>query len=85
MSKKYLKEIVENIDFNSCIELFYNDIDIEEDSLQNSRRVRRNKHERTRLSIMEILKSNKSLSYKEAEVIAKDIYGTNGKMFMIAL
>ncbi|QQY79838.1 hypothetical protein EDD65_10773 [Keratinibaculum paraultunense] len=77
MSKKYLEEIVENIDFNSCIELFYKDIDIGEDSLQKiAEELKKINTEEKDLSIIEILKSNKSLSYKEAEVIAKDIYGT---------
>lgn len=77
MSKKYLKEIVENIDFNSCIELFYKDIDIGEDSLQKiAEELKKINTEEKDLSIIEILKSNKSLSYKEAEAIAKHIYGT---------
>lgn len=77
MSKRYLKEIVENIDFNSCIELFYRNIDIEEDSLQRiAEGLKEISKDEQDISIMELLKSNRDLSYKEAETIARDIYGT---------
>jgi len=33
-SKMYLKEIVENLDFDSCIMLMGRDIDLKKDSLQ---------------------------------------------------
>lgn len=74
-SKRYLKEIVENLDFDSCTQLLNGDIDINEGSLQKVAEalseIKDNKH----ISIKEILKLTRKLSYKEAETISKDIYG----------
>lgn len=77
MSKRYLEEIVENIDFDSCIQLLHRDIDIGEDSLQRVveglKEINKDKKD---MSLAELLKLNRSLSYREAEIIARDIYGT---------
>ena len=77
MSKRYLEEIVENIDFDSCIKLLHKDIDIGEDSLQKiAEGLKEINREEQDISLIELFKSNKKLGYKEAEKIAKDIYGT---------
>ncbi len=76
MSKKYLKEIVENIDFDSCIKLLDMDIDLKEDSLQKVlEALIEAKGETKDLTFKELLNFNGKLSYKEAEAIAKKIYG----------
>lgn len=76
MSKKFLKEIIENIDFDSCISLMDKGIDIKEDSLQKiAETLIEIKDEKKNLSLKKLLKLNRKLSYKEAEIIAKEIYG----------
>ena len=76
MSKKYLNEIVENMDFDSCIKLLDKGIDLKEDSLQKiAEALSKVKEEGKDLSLRELLKLNRKLTYKEAETIAKDIYG----------
>ena len=76
MSKKYLKEIVENIDFNSCIKLLDEDLDLKNDSLQKiAKALEKIKEDDKELSFKEVLRLNRKLSYKEAEIIAKEIYG----------
>lgn len=76
ISKKYLKEIVENIDFDSCIKLLDRDIDFKKDSLQKVAKALQEINEQTqKLSFKELLNLNRKLSYKEAETIGKQIYG----------
>ena len=76
MSKKYLEEVVENLDLDSSIKLLDRGIDIEEDSLQKIvEALVEIKNEEKDLSILEILGLDRKLNYKEAETIAKDIYG----------
>ncbi|HHV38990.1 MAG TPA: flagellar hook-length control protein FliK [Tepidimicrobium sp.] len=81
ISKKYLKEIIHNIDFDSCVKLLDMDIDLEEDSLQKVAKALAYVNGRDgSLSIGEILRLDRELSYGEAKRIARDIYGrTMGK------
>lgn len=76
ISKRYLKEIVEGIDFDSCIKLLDNGIDLKEDSLQKiAKALSQIKNEKKDLSLKELFKLDRKLSYKEAERIGKEIYG----------
>ncbi len=76
MSKKYLEEIIHNIDFDSCVKLLDMNIDLEEDSLQKiAKALAQIKESDEKLSLKELLNLDRKLSYKEAEEIAKDIYG----------
>lgn len=81
MSKKYLSVIIENIDFDSCIKLMDKGIDLKEDSLQKiAETLIEVKDGKNSLSFKELIKLNRKLSYREAEIIAKEIYGrTMGK------
>ncbi|MBZ2175444.1 DUF6240 domain-containing protein [Schnuerera sp. xch1] len=75
-SKKYLKEIVDNIDFDSCIKLLDRGVDLKEDSLQKiAQGLSEIKDKGKELSFKEILKLSRKLGYKEAEIIARNIYG----------
>ena len=76
MSKKYLEEIVENLDFDNSIKLLDRGIDIEGDSLQKIADALLDiESEKKDLSLLEILGLDRRLNYKEAESIAKEIYG----------
>ncbi|NLJ77865.1 MAG: hypothetical protein GX329_00735, partial [Tissierellia bacterium] len=76
MSKKYLKEIVHNIDFETCVKLLDMDIDLDGDSLEKvARALQRLNEDDGRIHIRNILGLDRKLTYSEAEVIAKDIYG----------
>lgn len=76
MSKKYLEEIVENLDLETLIKLLEKGIDIEVDSLQKIQEALEEiKNEEKNLSLVEILGLDRKLNYKEAEIIAKKIYG----------
>lgn len=76
MSNKYLKQIIQNIDFDSCVKLVDMKIDLEEDSLQKIANALSDVKEKDgNLSLKELLKLDRKLNYKEAEEIAKDIYG----------
>lgn len=74
-SKRYLKEIIENLDFDSCIKLLDKNINLKEDSLQKIAQALSEIKGNSSFSIKEILKSSRKLSYEEAEQIAVDIYG----------
>lgn len=76
MSKKYLEEIVENLDLDSSIKLLDRGINIEEDSLQKiADALVEIKNENKDFSLLEILGLDRKLNYKEAKTIAKEIYG----------
>lgn len=76
MSKKYLEEIVENLDLETSIKLLDRGIDLKEDSLQKiAEELAEIKSEKKDLSLLEILGLDRSINYKEAEIIAKEIYG----------
>lgn len=76
MSKKYLEEIVENLDLETSIKLLDRGIDLKEDSLQKiAEALAEIKREKKDLSLLEILGLDRSINYKEAEIIAKEIYG----------
>lgn len=76
MSKKYLEEIVENLDLETSIKLLDRGIDLKEDSLQKiAEALAEIKSEKKDLSLLEILGLDRSINYKEAEIIAKEIYG----------
>lgn len=76
MSKKCLEEIIENIDFDSCIKLIDKGIDLKEDSLQKiAENLIEIKNEKRGISFKELIGLDRKLSYKEAEIIAEEIYG----------
>lgn len=76
MSKKYLEDIIENIDFESCIKLMDKGIDFGEDSLQKiADALMEVKGEERGFSFKELIGLERRLSYKEAEAIANEIYG----------
>ncbi|GFN36738.1 DUF6240 domain-containing protein [Tepidimicrobium xylanilyticum] len=74
-SKKYLEEIIKNLDFESCIKLMEKGIDLKGDSLQKIAEALLEIKEDKGLSFKELIKLDRKLSYKEAESIAKKIYG----------
>ena len=74
-SKRYLREIINNIDFDSCIKLLEENIDLKEDSLQKISKALSDIKDDESFSIREMLKFKESLSYREAEQIAEKIYG----------
>ncbi|SHD76090.1 DUF6240 domain-containing protein [Schnuerera ultunensis] len=76
MSKKYLGEIIENIDFDSCIQLMERGINLKEDSLQKiAETLIEIKDIKRDISFKDLIRFDRKLSYKEAEIIAKEIYG----------
>lgn len=76
MSKEYLEEIVDNMDYDSCIKLIDRDINLKEDSLQKiAESLLEVKGKRENLSLKERLKLDRDLNPKEAEAISKEIYG----------
>ena len=76
MSKRYLSEIVDNLDLETSIKLLDRGIDIEEDPLQKIvEALGEIKNESKELSLLEILGLDRKLNYKEAEAIAKEVYG----------
>jgi len=77
-SKEYLKEIVENLDFDTCIKLIERNIDLKEDSLQKIVRALKEIKDARKSSIKDLMKLTRKLTYKEAQSIAEDIY--NRKM-----
>lgn len=75
MSKRYLNEIIENIDFDTYIKLTDKGIDLKEDSLQKiAEALSYIKEDEKNYSIKKLLNLHRKLSYKEAETIAKEIY-----------
>lgn len=77
-SKAYLKEIVEGLDFDSCIKLIERNIDFEKDSLQKIAETLKEIKDLKKTSLKNLFSLNRSLSYEEAEAIAEEIY--NRKM-----
>jgi len=77
-SKKYLKEIVENLDFDSCIKLMERNINFKEDSLQKIAEALKKIKGENENFLREFFSLTRSLSYREAEKIAEEIY--NRKM-----
>lgn len=77
-SKMYLKEIVENLDFDSCIMLMGRDIDLKKDSLQKIAEALGEIKGKNKNFLREFFSLTRSLSYREAEKIAEEIY--NRKM-----
>lgn len=76
MSKKYLGQIIENIDFDSCIQLMERGINLKEDSLQKiAETLIEIKDIKRDISFKDLIRFDRKLSYKEAEIIAKEIYG----------
>ncbi|MBU5437170.1 hypothetical protein KQI42_04065 [Tissierella sp. MSJ-40] len=76
MSRDYLNEIIENIDYNSCIKLMDKGINLEEESLQKiAETLEAVKMEKEPFSIKRFLRLEKELTYKEAEKISKELYG----------
>jgi hypothetical protein len=75
-SKEYLNEIVENINPEAFVKLIQRGIDIEGESLQKiAEGLETIKNEKTPFSIKRFLRLEKDIDYKEAEAIAKEIYG----------
>lgn len=75
-SKEYLNEIIENINPEAFVKLIHRGIDIEGESLQKiAEGLETIKNEKTPFSIKRFLKLEKDIDYKEAEAIAKEIYG----------
>lgn len=74
-SKKYLEKIVSDIDIDSIIKLLDMDIDIMKEPLHKIADVLSQIKEKGSFSLSSIFKLSRKLSYKEAEVIAKNIYG----------
>ena len=74
VSKGYLKEIVENLDFDTCIKLMERDIDLKEDSLQKIVRALEEIKDARKSSIRDLLNLTRRLTYEEAQEIAEDIY-----------
>lgn len=75
-SKEYLNEIIENINPEAFVKLIHKGIDIEGESLQKiAEGLETIKNEKTPFSIKRFLKLEKDIDYKEAEDIAKEIYG----------
>lgn len=77
-SKMYLKEIIENLDFDSCIKLMERNIDLKMDSLQKIAETLKEIKGENKNFLREFFSLNRSLSYREAEKIAEEIY--NRKM-----
>lgn len=74
-SKKYLKEIINDIDIDSIIKLLDMDIDIMKEPLHKIAEALSQVKKEGNFSFRNILKLCRKLNYKEAEIIAKDIYG----------
>lgn len=81
LSKTYLEDIIEELDWETLIKLLEKGIDIGEDSLQKIKEaIEEIKKEKSQTSFFQLLGLDRELSYKEAEIIAKEIYGqTMGK------
>lgn len=76
MAKDYLDEIIQNIDYDSAIQLMKKDINIGEESLQKiSCSIKEVKNNDGDKSLLQILGLKKDISYLDAEKIATQIYG----------
>ena len=75
-SKEYLNRIIEGIDVESYVKLMDRGIDLEEENLQKiAQELEEIKNQKIPFSIKRFFKIEKDLTYKEAEEIAKEIYG----------
>ncbi len=75
-SREYLNKIVEGIDPNLFVKLMDKGIDLEGESLQKiAQALEEVQNEKTPFSLKRFLRLEKDLTYKEAEEIAKEIYG----------
>lgn len=75
-SKEYLNKIIEGIDTDSLVRLMDKGVDLEGEGLQKiAQALEEVKNEKTPFSLRRFLRLEKDLSYKEAEEIAKEIYG----------
>ena len=75
-SKECLSGIIENIDSSSFVKLMERGIDLEDENLQNLAEILETiKNEKDPFSLKRFLKLEKDITYKEAEIIAKEIYG----------
>ncbi len=75
-SKEYLNRIIEGIDVESYVKLMDRGIDLEEENLQKiAQELEEIKNQKIPFSIKRFLRIEKDLTYKEAEEIAKEIYG----------
>jgi len=75
-SKEYLNKIIQGIDTDSFVKLMDRGIDLEDENLQKLAQALEDiKNEKTPFSLKRFLKIEKDLTYKEAEEIAKEIYG----------
>ena len=75
-SKEYLNGIIDNINPNSFVKLMERGIDLEDENLQElAEALESIKNEKDPFSLKRFLKLEKDITYKEAEIIAKEIYG----------
>ncbi|HEY8363337.1 MAG TPA: DUF6240 domain-containing protein [Tissierellaceae bacterium] len=74
-SKEYIEKIVDNLDPNSFVKLMEKGINIEEENLQKvAESLEEIKNEKS-FSLKRLLRLERDFTYKEAEQIAKEIYG----------
>ena len=73
-TKGYLANIVENLDFDTCIKLMERNIDIEKASLQQLVEALEGIKIEEKNLLRELFNFNRSLSFKEAERLAEEIY-----------
>jgi len=74
-SKEYIEKIVDNLDPNSFVKLMEKGINIEEENLQKvAENLEEIKNEKS-FSLKRLLRLERDFTYKEAEQIAKEIYG----------
>ena len=75
-SKECLSGIIENIDPNSLVKLMERGIDFQEENLQDlAQALETIRTEKDPFSLKRFLKLEKDITYKEAEIISKEIYG----------
>ncbi len=75
-SKEYLNKIIEGINADSLVRLMDKGVDLEGEGLQKvAQALEEVKNEKTPFSLRRFLRIEKDFTYKEAEEIAKEIYG----------
>ena len=74
-SREYLEKIIDNLDPNSFVKLMERGIDIDEENLQKIAEALEEINNEKSFSLRRLLRLERDLSYKEAEEIAKKIYG----------
>lgn len=75
-SKEYLNKIIEGTDPNSLVKILDRGIDLEGESLQKiAQTLEEVKNEKIPFSLKRFLRLERDLTYKEAEEIAREIYG----------